>query len=142
MDKPCKETELSKDYKGYGRIKRYDRYGIRHQLEHRWVYAIAHDYKFEEGEVVRHLCNNPGCIEITHLALGSYQDNTNDAIKAGRHIKGSRVGGAILTEFEVLDIKNLLDKGKLSHQEIADLYEVKRHCIADISSGRTWKHVK
>lgn len=51
----------------------------------------AHRYAWEraygpipEGLVVRHKCDNPPCVRIEHLELGTPQDNTNDMIARGR----------------------------------------------------------
>lgn len=140
MDKPCKISQHI-GHDGYGRIKRIDRFGHVHQLEHRWVYAIANDYEFEEGEVVRHLCNNPACIEYTHLALGSYQDNTNDAIKAGTHIKGEKVASSKLTKEDVILMREMHAE-RISFKEIAEEFDVHRDTAYDAIVGRTWKHVK
>jgi len=36
------------------------------------------------GSVIRHLCHNKLCVNPDHLQSGSYQDNTDDMVKAGR----------------------------------------------------------
>jgi hypothetical protein len=64
-----------------------------------------------EGMVVRHKCDNPRCINPEHLELGTPQDNVRDMVERNRQAKGSRTGGAKLTEKDVIQIKHFLDKG-------------------------------
>lgn len=65
---------------------------------HRIAYADFHN--LEEGELpplIRHLCNNPRCINPQHLEAGTHQDNANDRVAAGRSAKnlfGKRTFGA------------------------------------------------
>ena len=37
-----------------------------------------------DGLIVRHKCDNPPCVRIEHLELGTVQDNTDDMIARGR----------------------------------------------------------
>ncbi len=55
-------------------------------------------YKLRHGELttkqyVCHRCDTTGCILDGHHFLGSAKDNTQDAVKKGRH-SGFRKGGA------------------------------------------------
>jgi hypothetical protein len=79
-DKPCKESTFAKSY-GYpvatfdGKLQRLSRviwknhYGPDSLLSH---------------ELIMHQCDNPGCIEITHLTLGDNSLNIKDAYAKGR----------------------------------------------------------
>lgn len=40
--------------------------------------------------IVRHRCDNPPCININHLALGTQKDNVRDSIERGRFVQNSR----------------------------------------------------
>ena len=44
------------------------------------------------SRVVRHLCNNPSCVNIEHLAEGTQADNIRDRGLAGRTARGSKNG--------------------------------------------------
>lgn len=50
---------------------------------HRAVF-YAENPKTPQDLVVRHLCNNPRCVNIEHLACGYHQDNVNDMIISKR----------------------------------------------------------
>ena len=57
------------------------------QYVHRLAYAAYNKLRVESVTLVRHLCNNPRCINPDHLAEGTHQDNANDRVAAGRSAK-------------------------------------------------------
>lgn len=65
---------------GYGRIV----YKGQHWHTHRLVYAEAHG-PLRDDQIVCHKCDNPPCIEIGHLFLGTHQTNAEDKVSKGRH---------------------------------------------------------
>lgn len=44
-----------------------------------------------DGLVVRHSCDNPACLHIGHLLLGTHKENTGDALKRGRMVGPRKV---------------------------------------------------
>lgn len=93
---------------------------------------------------VLHHCDNPKCMNPTHLFLGSQQDNVNDCKFKGRFKSnaGSCNPKAFLNECEVIQIKELLRAGKFSQGEIAHKFKISRSTINNIATGKTWCHVK
>jgi len=87
--------------------------------------------------VVRHKCDVRTCINPEHLELGTPQDNANDMMVSGRHIRpiGERNGQAKLIWEQVNKIRN--DNRKNTH--IAKDYGVSRECIRDIKRFKIWK---
>jgi hypothetical protein len=63
---------------GYGYFRKDRRYYLAHR-----VALLGVEGARTETRLVRHLCNNPKCCNPAHLALGSYLDNSNDALLAG-----------------------------------------------------------
>ena len=90
-----------------------------------------------DGLVVRHKCDNPPCVNIYHLEIGTPADNANDRVSRGRSARGERCGQARYTEAQVLEVKLLLSKG-MSPLEITTFLGVPRHLVEDVRSGRSW----
>lgn len=51
---------------------------------HRWIYAFYHG-PIPVGMVIRHKCDTPLCVNITHLEIGTQADNMRDMVLRGRH---------------------------------------------------------
>jgi len=126
--------------------KRPDGYGVFHAggktnatSAHRLSWKLYHG-EIPEGLVLRHMCDNPICVNPDHLKLGTLKDNSTDRILAGNSCPGSKNSKAKLDEEKVKEIKNLIQIG-LSGAEIGRRFGVTRTCINAIKNSRTWKHV-
>lgn len=112
------------------------------------VFRLAHRYAWERehgdpGELcVLHKCDNPCCVRVTHLFLGTRADNNADMDAKGRrrpHI-GVKNPHAVLDDEKVLAIR-LKRKEGLSMQAIANIYGVSRTTIQNVLENKTWRHV-
>jgi hypothetical protein len=94
-----------------------------------------------EGQVVRHKCDNPSCVNPDHLELGTQKDNVRDMMERGRGNwrapNGEDRHNAILTEDQVRYIRTSDERGK----DLAERYGVKQVTISAIRHGRIWKHI-
>lgn len=106
----------------------------------------AHRYSAElsgmdiAGRHVLHSCDNPPCVNPSHLRPGNDAANMQDALERDRIPLGSRRANARFTEAEVVDIKTMLANGVM-HKDIALRYGVNRATITMINTGKTWRHV-
>ncbi len=75
----CQEWMGNRNNKGYGRI------GIsgKSQQAHRVAWTIMYG-DIPDGLCVCHRCDNPICVNVNHLFLGTVMDNTQDMIAKGR----------------------------------------------------------
>jgi len=122
---------------GYGRIF----VNNRTECAHRYSWCLKHKQSIPDGQLVRHMCDNPSCVNPDHLELGTHQDNANDRNSRNRQAKGSSHGKAKLSEQQVRLIKLRL-QDNLSHQKIAEEFGVRHGTIHAIAVGRSWSHIK
>lgn len=93
--------------------------------------------KIPNKHLIRHSCNNPKCINLEHLSLGTSKDNVNDMIKAGRMCKGSKHPISKLTESQVRKIL----KDKRTQKEISETYNVCQQLISKIKTRKMWRYL-
>lgn len=110
-------------------------------LMHRVIYTQKRG-KIPEGMFVCHTCDNPGCIRIDHLWLGTNADNMMDMKLKGRHKKndtrGEKSGTHKLTEIQAIQILNSSE----SCTELAKRFSVVHQQISRIKTGKRWKHLQ
>lgn len=132
--------------RGYGRINREGKA----LLAHRVVYCEHHGIPIEsiKGLVVMHLCDNPPCININHLRLGTVQDNNRDCKEKNRLNRwenGRKAGenndNSKLTWSDVKAIRERYKKGSKTDGAIPISleYKVRRETILKIINRVTWK---
>lgn len=78
----CFEWQGERDRDGYGKI-RLSLGGRRRAMVHRTSYEEFIG-PIPLGLLVMHTCDNPPCFDPTHLRVGTYSDNINDAYRKGR----------------------------------------------------------
>jgi hypothetical protein len=139
---PCQE------WTGYRRKNGYGSLGVGGR---RGVYAHRHAWETANGPIpkgmhVMHLCDNPPCVRVEHLRLGTHAENMRDMAMKGRGgdpgLKGSRVGTSKLTEREVVQIRGLLARGRETHLAIAKAFGVSEDTISLINLRKAWRHVE
>jgi len=103
---------------------------------------MADDYfsGFGGGDVC-HTCDNPECANPDHLFAGTTQDNKDDCMAKGRHVKGTELWWKNkLSEADVIAIRKAQGGGLTSYQ-IADKYGVTATNVQLIWKRRIWKHL-
>lgn len=132
----CWEWMASRDHDGYGKLSTHNATWIR---AHRFSYEL-HNGPIPNGLEVLHRCDNPPCVNPTHLFLGTTSDNMNDKVAKGRQPRGHEIGVAKLTESDVVRVRELKAQG-MQQKAIAKLFGVCEDTISSIVLRKKWKHV-
>lgn len=119
---------------GYGHIKRGKTMVLTHRLS--WELTFG---EIKDGLLVLHKCDNPACVNPSHLFLGTDADNARDRDSKGRlgNRTGSANGNAKITEDIVIQIRSSATPTK----ELAKAYNVSIPLIQKIRGKSLWRHV-
>lgn len=145
-DEPCIDHGYTGDRVGYQRTH-YHREGKRiSTYRHRLVYCDANNVAIENirGDVIRHKCDNPRCINPAHLEIGTQLENIQDRDTRGRTALGIQHGLAKLTADNVRFIRENYRGGRGSQYNTVTLgrmFGVSPRNITDILRHTTWKHI-
>ena len=135
----CWNWTGGKDGDGYGNF----RIGSKFYKAHRVAYELAHG-SIPDGKLCCHRCDNPGCCRVSHLFLGTRQDNNDDMERKGRgnQPSGEKNGNAKLTKEKVSRIRKEYARGNTTLVKLAEKYGVSNPTISRTITGKQWKHVK
>lgn len=135
----CWEWGGRKNACGYGTVS----FLKKSTLVHRWVYASIHG-EIPEGKCICHSCDNPACVNPSHLWEGTQQENIQDAVGKGR-MRGSDKKGqghsqAKLTDEDVLAIRRRTSSGE-QQGVVAKDYGVSTATVCNIHHRKSWTHL-
>lgn len=95
------------------------------------------------GACVLHVCDNPSCVNPSHLFIGSNIDNVRDMDRKKRRVtvaaKGSDHKNSKINESMVNEIVNLINLG-VPQGEISKKYSISKSTVSAIKTGRIWSH--
>jgi hypothetical protein len=136
MPSGCWEFQSTKTKFGYGLFKLKQRM----QPAHRVAWELENG-PIPEGLWVLHHCDNPPCVRVDHLYLGTGKDNAQDREERnpGTQPRGSKVNTARLSEQDVRTIRRRAQKETLS--SLGREYGVQVAAIWKIVHRHTWRHV-
>ncbi len=145
---------LAQKNKGYGVFG----LGGKHFFAHRVSYFIANGSFPNNKPHCLHSCDNPGCVNPSHLYAGTPLENARDRTEKGRHnaprgdahysrvnpermVHGEAHRSAKLTKDKVLEIRRAYDAGGVFQRELGQRFGVARGVISRIILRKIWKHV-
>lgn len=95
----------------------------------------------KEGLSLRDIADKFGVCQdsIGRIRNGKTWNHVGEDLSNNKH---SNKGSSKLTESEVREIKLLLKDGKMTQNEIAEIYGVKRVTITNIKTGKSWSNIE
>jgi hypothetical protein len=131
----CIEWTKARNRTGYGIVGSKKECS---RLAHRvaWTKAFG---PIPDGLNVLHKCDNPPCVNVEHLFLGTQKANIADCMQKGRlrghrYAAGHKSYSVKLTEAQASEIRSSSD----SQRNIANAYGVSQQTVSDIKRGRRW----
>lgn len=112
----CKEWLFWKTDERYPRMK----INGKAVLVHRRIAELAYGKPDDALMIVMHSCDNPPCIEPSHLSWGTHFENQRDKVNKNRQAQGRNHGRAKFTFADVEEVKRLKDQG-LTLREISNV---------------------
>jgi hypothetical protein len=110
-----------------------ERYAHRHSF-------VMHKGSIPPGNLVRHRCDNRGCVNPEHLILGTNRDNMKDALERSTLARGSRRRPDV-SEDDVLQARHAFHGKELRLKDVAANLGMSISQASDIMWGRLWRHV-
>ncbi len=112
-------------------------------LAHRHSYMLTHGTALGQEIKVCHSCDNPRCVNPSHLWLGDDKANFDDMVSKGRHSpipvsRGVDVNTSRLTEAQAREVL----ASPLNNQQLAQKFGVSKTAIRLIRIGRNWAHLQ
>lgn len=139
----CIEWQGTLSDNGYGRIN----VNGRHNRVHRVVYELYRQ-PIPEGMYICHRCDNPRCCNPDHLFAGTPRQNSRDMLRKGRHktfargeVSGERNPRALLTDDDVVNIREQYASSNVTLKQLAKQYGVHFDTISKVINRVTWSHV-
>lgn len=125
---------------GYGNTKKMTIDGHTLRGAHRIMYYLTYGC-FNYKLYVCHKCDNPFCVNPSHMFLATTQGNTEDMRIKGRASKGIHRPTSKLTEAQVLEIREKYKNGGYTHRSLGIEYGIDYGGIRGIIIRQTWKHI-
>ena len=115
-------------------------------MAHRLSWQLANGSS-PADKYVCHKCDNPRCVNPTHLFLGTQQDNMDDMVAKGRYVAPSAAGAgplngaAKLTSAEAREIRKLYAAGGLPQEKVAERFGVTTAVVTRIVKRKSYANV-
>ncbi len=142
---PCELWQGSRSEDGYGRLYVGGRPKPHYRHAHRVAWERANG-PIPDGMLVCHRCDNPSCVRLDHLFVGTAADNNHDRDRKGRsaplpstraramRAKSSGLGNAKIDPATAQSIRAAIG----SQRDIARRFGMSQSQVCRIRRGEAW----
>lgn len=132
----CREWISTRNNGGYGIISfTMERQAKRHVIPaSRALYMAYHNVILTHNQYVCHKCDNPSCVEIIHLFVGTPKENNDDCSNKGRKAKKYKEHKRVrvFTDDEIIDIRTAIG----SLRDVSEKYGVSVSYISKLRNNK------
>ena len=134
----CWIWEGSAGQAGHGQIAKggHGKEGKRLLMTHRVAWELTNG-EIPAGLCVLHRCDNPPCVNPSHLFLGTKADNSADMVSKRRQKVGNQLPQAKLSP----DAVRFIRESEETQDELAARFGVTQSSISAVINGHRWRHV-
>ena len=145
VESGCIEWQRWKSKQGYGQISfTITGEGTRAAYAHRLLWELTHNVELGRNICICHRCDNPSCVNIEHLFVGTRKDNSQDMARKGRAGHAPRDPSKPLAKYkEHKRIRKFTDNEIIqireatgSLKEVSDMYGVSQGYISKLRSRK------
>jgi len=112
------------------------------KLAHRLAFEYANGRPPNEGMVIMHSCDNPGCVNPSHLSEGTYRENTEDMVRKGRNCFHVAYGeDSAVAKLMDEDVREIRAAEGVTNASLGRKFGVSPSTIKAVRNRTTWKHV-
>lgn len=104
------------------------------------VAILLDNKKLHKGDKVMHTCDNPRCVNPSHLVVGTQKENMIDMINKDRNIwfkRGHLHPKSKFTKEDIFCIKTMITN-KISQRQIASKFKCSQQTISKISQNKIY----
>jgi len=130
----CKIWINSKNNYGYGTFYICDK----NYLISRLIYSHYFPANYD-GLVIRHKCDIRNCCNIAHLETGTTKQNSEDMVKRGRSLFGSKNYNSKLSDQQIIEIRKSYPENSIT--ELGKKYGVTKQAISNYINYRSYSHL-
>lgn len=142
----CWEWRGSKKRGGYGTLWVDNHCRAAHRISWEMAHGAIPPAPGYHGTCVCHHCDNPSCVNPSHLFLGTSLDNSADRVRKGRAVAPCRgkwkYGKSKLSASDVQEIREAHAHRTASNCLLAERYGVTPGTIGHVVRRLTWRHLK
>lgn len=117
---------------GYGQIQRQRKKPSVHRLSYEMFNGAI-----PNGQIVRHKCDNPRCVNPYHLELGTTSDNMRDSLKRNRR---NAVEGNAPSVERVLKAREMFASG-MRQVDICRALNLSDGAVSRIVNRKSWNYI-
>lgn len=136
MPSGCVHWTGSNDNKGYGHLRTNRKLIKAHRYAYMRVYGAI-----PAGKVILHKCDNPACVNVEHLMLGTQLENVRDMDLKRRRVNNQPKGEAKPNAKVTPEIVRAIRSDPRRQVDIAAHYGISQAVVSKIKLQQTWRHV-